>query len=95
MRDLVEISQMLAIPREQNIAFVVGSERQMQSVTKRLPRHDQPLDVGFNNIEYPRFRGQQRNSLQLIQFLRFVRMIAFLEFISHGLAGHDFIIKPH
>ena len=57
---LVCVCQVSAVPGEQEIALVVRSEGEMESISYGIARHHSVADISFYHVRYWRFDSEER-----------------------------------
>jgi hypothetical protein len=62
MSKLIRVGKMLAIPRNQKVAFVIRGQRQVQRIAGRIGRHDFVLYVRLHYFDDRRLDGQDRQA---------------------------------
>src|SRR3989338_1275689 len=92
MRELLRVCQVLAVPRGEKVAPMVGRQGEVQSVTHGILRHDLADNVALDDLEDGWLDGEKGKGSHEAKALLAAGEVTALKLIDNGWTGHQLAI---
>src|SRR5262245_4062947 len=94
MGKFMGIGKIPNIPGQEKVAFMIGCQSQVESVTSRITGHHHTLNIGLDDLNDRRFNRDEGHCSQERYRLVLVGKCAILQFVEHGDTGHELVRMP-